>query len=209
MVRRCRWYCNKDVPTLQKAVGAVLYHYSESRDPQARHLFCPTGSLTWCKFQADIANGTKDYVDKPGLPSHLRDALKPIFTRLSSPELLSKCLHGTTQNNNEALNGVIWQKCPKEVFVERQTLEVGVCSAIVNFNSGMNGVIAVLRDLGMSPGHFTMAFCKKKNAIRMENMDLKTSSRGKARRKKLHNVRKGFIDAHVEKEGVTYEAGGF
>ena len=32
-------YCNKDVPTLRKAVGAVLYHYSESRDPQARHLF--------------------------------------------------------------------------------------------------------------------------------------------------------------------------
>ena len=26
------------------------------------------------------------------------------------------------------------------------------------------------------------------------------------RRKKLHNVRKGFIDAHVEKEGFTYEA---
>ena len=53
-----------------------------------------------------------------------RNALKPIFTRLSSPELLSKCLHDTTQNNNEALDGVIWKKCPKEVFVERQTLEV-------------------------------------------------------------------------------------
>ena len=140
----------------------MLYHYSESRDPQARHLFCPLGGLSWCKFQADIANRTENYVDKPGLPSYLRDALKPIFTRLSSPELLSKCLHGTTQNNNEALNGVIWQKCPKEVFVERQTLEVGVCSAIVNFNSGMNGVISVLRDLGMVPGHFTMAFGQKR-----------------------------------------------
>ena len=76
-----------------------------------------------------------------------------------------------------------------------------------SFNSGMNGVISVLRDLGMVPGHFTMAVGQKKNTIRMQNVDLKTSS-SKMRRKKLHNVRKGFIDAHVEK-GVTYEAGRF
>ena len=31
-----------------------------------------------------------------------------------------------------------------------------------SFNSGMNGVISVLRDLGMVPGHFTMAFGQKK-----------------------------------------------
>ena len=105
--------------------------------------------------------------------------------------------------------GLYGKKCPKEVFVERQTLEIGVCSVIVKFNSGMNGVISVLRDLGMVPGHFTMTFGQKKNTIRMQNMDLKTSSRGKMHRKKLHNVRKGFIDAQVEKEGVTYEAGRF
>ena len=78
-----------------------------------------------------------------------------------------------------------------------------------SFNSGMNGVISVSRDLGMVPGHFTMAFGQKKNTIRMQNMDLKTCSRGRMRRKKRRNVRKGFIDAHVEKEGVTYEAGRF
>ena len=78
-----------------------------------------------------------------------------------------------------------------------------------SFYSGMNGVISVLRDLGMVPGHFTVAFGQNKNTIRMQNMDLKTSLRGKMRRKKLHNARKGFIDARVEKEGVTYEAGRF
>ena len=60
----------------------------------------------------------------------------------------------------------------------------------------------------MVHGHFTMAFGQKKNTIRMQNMDLKTSSRGKMRRKKLH-FSKGFIDAHLEKEGGTYEAGRF
>ena len=65
------------------------------------------------------------------------------------------------QHKYKIINGVIWQTSPKEVFVEKQTLQVGVCSAIVNFNSGMNGVISVLRDLGMASGHFTMAFCLK------------------------------------------------
>ena len=31
----------------------------------------------------------------------------PIFTDLTSENLLSKCLHGQTQNNNESLNGLI------------------------------------------------------------------------------------------------------
>ena len=64
----------------------------------------------------------------------------------------------------------------------------------------------MLRGLCVVPGHFTLAVGQRKNTIPMQNMDLKTSS--KMRRKKLHNVRKGFIDAHVEK-GVTYEAGRF
>ena len=61
-------------------------------------------------------------------PKHMYTKL---FQDLSSKDLLRKCLHGTTQNNNEALNGIIWLKCPKEVYVERFTLELGVCSAIL------------------------------------------------------------------------------
>ena len=29
------------------------------------------------------------------------------------------------------------------------------------------------------------------------------------RRKKLHNIKKGFIDTHTEKERITYEVGKF
>ena len=41
--------------------------------------------------------------------------MKPIFTDLSNDVLLQKCLHGTTQNNNEALHGLIWKKVPKDI----------------------------------------------------------------------------------------------
>ena len=49
-----------------------------------------------------------------------------MFVDLSDGSLLSKCLHGQTQNNNECLNGVIWKKCSKDIFVSRKFLEMGV-----------------------------------------------------------------------------------
>ena len=46
----------------------------------------------------------KNSVEKTGLPTYLRHKLLPIFQDLGSRDLLSKCTHGTTQNNNESLN---------------------------------------------------------------------------------------------------------
>ena len=32
------------------------------------------------------------------------------------------------------MNNIIWAKCPKSVFVERRVLEIGVSSAVLEFN---------------------------------------------------------------------------
>ena len=66
----------------------------------------------------------------------VRDKTMPIFQQISAPELLEKCLHGRTQNNNEALNSFIWKRLPKDIFVGAYLLEMGVCSSILNLNSG-------------------------------------------------------------------------
>ena len=68
---------------------------------------------------------------------------------LSNDDLLKKCLRGKTQNTNESINGVIWKKCPKEVYVSRTTLETGVDSAVVNFNDGANCLPDVIKDYGL------------------------------------------------------------
>ena len=122
---------------------------------------------------------------------------------------MRKCLHGTTQNKNEALNGVIWQKCPKKVYVERFTLEIGVCSAVINFNSDSQGIIKVLENCSISPGHFTKLFCEKKDKSRVDNMNRKSTGKVKLIRKQLLARRKGYADKHLETEGVTYGAGKF
>ena len=38
------------VNVMQRAVGAVLYHYSQANDPAAQHQFYPQGSTSWCKY---------------------------------------------------------------------------------------------------------------------------------------------------------------
>ena len=97
------YYCYQ----LKKAIGAVLYHCSDAINLETRHEFCPKASDGWCQFQADKCNGTSLYKEKPGLPSVIRDKIRPIFLDLSDENHLSKCLHGKTQNNNESINNVI------------------------------------------------------------------------------------------------------
>ena len=70
-----------------------------------------------------------------------------LFMDLSDDNLFKKCLHGQTQNNNESLNGVIWKRCPKDVFVGRSTLEMGVASAVISFNDGQSGILKVMENL--------------------------------------------------------------
>ena len=47
------------------------------------------------------------------LPMDLSPFIKPVFTELSKRELLEKCVLGSTQNQNESLNNIIWSWVPK------------------------------------------------------------------------------------------------
>ena len=66
--------------------------------------------------------------------------------------ILKKCLHGQTQNCNEGLNNIIWSRCPKNVYVKTDVLEMGVNSAILSFNEGSSGIYRVLKHLNLEFG---------------------------------------------------------
>ena len=59
------------------------------------------------------------------LPVEIIAELKPIYQRLSVDALLTRFLDGKTQNQNESLDGMIWNRVPKEVFVGAEVLELG------------------------------------------------------------------------------------
>ena len=48
--------------------------------------------------------------------------------------MLQKCLHGMTQNCNESFNQLIWNCCPKDIFISKKIVEMAVNSATTNYN---------------------------------------------------------------------------
>jgi hypothetical protein len=190
---------------MKKAIGAVLFHCSDALNLESRHYMCPRTIDSWCKYQCDKINNTKTYKENPGIPIVIRDKIKTIFLDLSDDKLLSRCLHGKTQNSNESINAVIWKRCPKEVFVGRITLEISVASAVIAFNDGISGILDVFEYLNISPGSFATQYCTKTDKARIKMMEKKSLDKQKQRRKHLRAQRKGFTDTLNESEGISYE----
>ena len=143
------------------------------------------------------------------MPLVIKDKIYPIFKDLSANELLEKCLHGQTQNANEALNGMIWQHCPKTQFVCRQTLEMCVASAVLSYNDSAGDVRNVLKELKVDPGSFCTQSVRKTDLKRIKSIEQKSSEKDKKARKKRRAIRKGFLDKEAEEEGETYCSGAY
>jgi len=124
--------------------------------------------------------------------------------------LLKKCLHGLTQNNNESLNGVIWKRCSKDIYVSKRSLELSLNSAIISFNDGCLEVLKVFEVLGVSTGRFMNHASKLHDALRISKGNHKSTNKCKIRRQKLRGIKKGFLDKEAEEETVPfYESGAF
>ena len=123
-----------NLKAMQAATRATLFHVASSKDNNWRYPHCPEGTNSWCKFNQDKADGTSTYKPGPGLPLPVLLKLKPIFQVLSHEDLLNKCLHGLTQNQNESFNAMIWDRVPKSRYVSFSQLELGVYDAVANFN---------------------------------------------------------------------------
>ncbi|KFM81142.1 hypothetical protein X975_06762, partial [Stegodyphus mimosarum] len=73
-------------------------------------------------------------------------AVKATYLSLYDKNLLIKCLHGKTQNNNESFNNLLWTILPKEIFVQLKTLLLGAHIALLLLNSGYLGFLPVFRN---------------------------------------------------------------
>ena len=60
--------------------------------------------------------------------------LTPLYDRLSDPKLLKRCVPGYSQNANESLNALVWNRCPKH-----RNHGITVASATIQFNCGAKG----------------------------------------------------------------------
>ena len=156
-----------NVYAMKKSIIAILYHCSENDNQDDQHKFCPRSADSWCSYQRDKHTGEYTHKVHVSLPAAITDLLKPIFRDLSSDELLQKCMHGFTQNSNESLHSVIWQKCPEIVYFERNVLEIATASAVIAYNDGAQGLHHVMRSLGLEPGHYGHHISEKRDYSRI------------------------------------------
>ena len=203
---------------MKKYIIAILHHSSAIEDNDERHKYCPRTNTSWCKWWLDKLNSTSTCKKNLNLLLAITDKLKPIFLDFSSDDLLKKCLHGQTQNVNECLNSLIWKKCPKDVFVGRKVLELGVCSAVIQFNEGSCGLFDVYKKLGLVVGKQTADGCRRKDKDRLAQSIVQSSEKAQKRRKKLkfkekekkhRSLRKGYIDNEEEREESKAYCSGF
>ena len=103
-----------------KAIYAALMHVASNKDNNYHGARCPPGGDSWCTSQKDIVNKTATHVCGDGLPNDVIKYVKPIFEALAN-DLLSRCILGLTQNQNESFNGTIWNRIPKHRLVKLNT----------------------------------------------------------------------------------------
>ena len=187
----------------------AIWHHIKSTDEDPDHDLCPQGSSSWCGFQRDLSNGTSTYRHEHPLPAAVADEILSTFEALSAESLLSACLHGGTQNQNEAFNALIWQRAPKETHSSLPTVEIATYLAIGIFNDGAKTIMDVLQKLGLEPGLHCLAACKKIDRKRMLFAKVKSAEKAKSRRRAIRNKKKGYSDALEDTEGLQYKSGAF
>ena len=168
---------------MKKAVGAIIWHCTDFEDSEYRHHFCPPGQLSWCKYNQDKETGKTTYKKTINIPTWIHDIIKSIFVSLSDDALLSKCLHGETQNPNKALNNIIWTRCPKSIYVNRPVMEMGVNAAVLHYNDSAHGVDDVLAYFSVKSGVFMEHGSMRKNVKSINKMNIKSSVASREKKK--------------------------
>lgn len=197
-----------NIDKMQSAVIAAFFHCCSSCQTPM-HGQCPAGTDSWCSYQRAKATG-RQYTEKSaGLPAKLINIVKPVYMKLCDKNLLQKCLHGKTQNANESFNGCLWQTVPKETFIELKTFSLGAYLAVIIFNKGFNGLLDVLKALGINAGYYTLRDYRSLDIIRVNDSKRHSLPDTKSARKKNRAQRKRKFNKTSKSEGVTYKSGKF
>ena len=114
-----------------------------------------------------------------------------------------------TQNQNESLNGMIWERVPKDNFIGSEAFQLGVFDAVAHFNIGCQAGLNILSRAGLQPGEFCVAAFRQTDNLRIHKANYKSAENDKNRRKILRGQKKQKADKAQENEGVTYAARAF
>ena len=76
---------------------------------------------------------------------------------------LKRCLAGLTQNQNEAVNGQLWSRCPKTHFCGKRRVTIAVCETVTVSNTGAGSQAKFLENIGIPLGLNTLRGLRQKD----------------------------------------------
>ena len=187
----------KNITNKKRDIWTIYFH-KLSTDENPQHDLYPKGSDSWFGFQKAVATG-ETYSHKHMLPEAVLDVIKPIFRDLTDSQLLSKCLHGHTQNPNESFNHCIWERIPKNVFVGIETLKFGVLDAVICFNNGTGARCEVFKKLGVEPGNNCVKALQNIDKLRVIEAEKDIQYLSKEARVKVRAAKRKREDEETQK----------
>ncbi|KAJ8668048.1 hypothetical protein QAD02_009714 [Eretmocerus hayati] len=203
------------VNLMKSAILATLSHY-KSKDSAPTHHLCPQGKNSWCWYNKAKAHGKKPprhSTHPPLINRVVIEKVRSVYERLSSTELLERCIRGGTQNSNESLHNTIWNHCPKERFQSSERLNMAVITAVSEFNMGCEISTRLKRNIqgqGISETALSISSERDKQRLHVsKNMVEATKRRGLRKRK----AKQKSMEARKSNKGSSnvnlYEPGGY
>ena len=194
---------------MQQSVLAVLYHSLMIEDEEEeRHKYCPSmeEKYNWYVYKN---NGKRPRHQEYYLLPQYLPYLLPVVEKLSSKDLLKRCVFGFTQNANESLNSLVWERAPKDKNNSPSTTHFAAISAVVEFNNGNNCKQSFYQGLGFPVTLFQIEKSKQIDRKRVKLAEYKQNSSTAKRHQKIAE-KKACVEAMLDSvEGASYESGSF
>ncbi|GFW55602.1 uncharacterized protein TNCV_119861 [Trichonephila clavipes] len=111
---------------------------------------------------------------------------------------------GKNSECHESIHSVIWKNCPKETFVSKKRLEMGVISAIGGYNFGCFNSLAIEHNELSS---VSVDILHKRDKRRLAQSEKNNSSDWRKKRIINKLAKSSKITKNIKKEGETYGAG--
>ena len=99
-----------------------------------------------------MSESPPSHKDHDTLPPQIGTKLVPIFQRLSNEKVLKRCSRKATQNPNESFHQLIWEICPKTIYVGRRTMRTATMVALCQFVMGASFKILLCKVMSTEPG---------------------------------------------------------
>ena len=131
---------NTSPEEMRDCIMSSFFHCS-STDANPCHHLCPKSEQSWCFYEKAKAKGetppshTTMRVKFDLAPEQLEN-VKKVYTRLTTDEMMTRCMRGKTQNANESLHARVWNYCPKHINTTKRQVDFAVATAVSNFNVG-------------------------------------------------------------------------